>query len=273
MFYICKTTSKKIKIQMKTKNYIFLSVVSLVGLACTTTTESDTVESPSKKYTLTAFEPSASFPDAKINQYTYENGIFSYEVENYTLGEQTPDANLKMCANSGSGQHIHLIVDTLPYIAKYETEFEQEIKSGDHYILSFLSRSYHESIKSPDAFKAEKVTVSDNGSYVTREDIAEPILFYSRPKGTYVGEQQTNKVMLDFYLLNTNLGDNLKVEATINGESHIIDVWQPYYIEGLPIGDNTITLTLIDGEGKVVDTPLNPVTRTFTLKEDPAESN
>lgn len=258
---------------MKTKIYIFLSGLVLLGNACTTSTESDLVDSPSKKYTLTAFEPSASFPDAKIQQYNYENGVFTYDVENYNLGEQTPDANLKMCANSGSGQHIHLIIDTMPYIAKYEPEFDQIVEPGEHYMLSFLSRSYHESIKTPNAFKAEKVTVSDNGTFEARQDIGEPLLFYSRPKGTYVGEQQTNKVMLDFYLLNTTLGEDLKVEALINGESHIIDVWQPYYIEGLSIGDNTITLTLIDGEGKAVDTPLNPVTRTFTLKEDPAESN
>lgn len=258
---------------MKTKIYIFLSMVSLVGFACSPTMETNTAETPSKKYTLTPFDPSTSFPEAKINEYTYENGIFSYEVENYTLGEQTPDADLKMCANSGSGQHIHLIIDTLPYIAKYESEFEQKIEPGNHYILSFLSRSYHESIKTPNAFKAEKVTVSENGSYESRADISESILFYSRPKGTYVGAQQTNKVMLDFYLLNTNLGENLKVEAKINGESHLITVWQPYYIEGLPIGENSITLTLVDGEGNKINTPLNPVTRTFTLQEDPAETS
>lgn len=257
---------------MKTKIY-YLSIIAIVGFSCSPPVETETEETSANQYTLTPFSPSASFPEAKITDYSYENGVFSYEVENYTLGEQTPDADIKMCANSGSGQHIHLIIDTLPYIAKYETEFEQNIEAGDHYILSFLSRSYHESIKTAGAFKAEKVNISDNGTFESRVDIQEPMLFYSRPKGTYVGEQQTNKVMLDFYLLNTNLGEDLKVEALINGESHLIDVWQPYYIEGLPIGDNTITLTLIDGEGKAVDAPLNPVTRTFNLKEDPAESN
>jgi hypothetical protein len=230
-------------------------------------------ETSANKYSLTAFDPSASFPEAKINQYNYENGVFSYEVENYTLGEQTSDAELKMCANSGSGQHIHLIIDTLPYIAKYEPEFEQKIEPGEHFILSFLSRSYHESIKTPHAFKAEKVTVSENGTFEARTNVSEPVLFYSRPKGTYVGIKETNKVMLDFYLLNSDLGEDLKVEASINGELHLIDTWQPYYIEGLPMGENTITLTLVDGKGNMVAAPLNPVTRTFTLKEDPAESN
>lgn len=258
---------------MKTRNYIYILMGSLMGLSCSPSNETNMEETSSNKYTLTAFDPSASFPEAKINQYGYENGKFTYEVENYILGEQTSDAELKMCANSGSGQHIHLIIDTLPYIAKYETEFEQIIEPGEHFILSFLSRSYHESIKSPNAFKAEKVTVSESGSFEAREDISEPMLFYSRPKGTYIGVQETEKVMLDFYLLNTRLSENVKIEAKINGESHLIEEWQPYYVEGLPLGENTITLTLVDGEGNAIDTPLNPVTRTFTLKEDPAQSN
>ena len=66
-------------------------------------------------------------------------------------------------------------------------------------------------------------------------------------------------------------GTDHMVKATINGEDHMIDTWQPYYVEGLPMGENTITLTLVDAEGNTVDTPLNPVTRTFTLQADPAE--
>ena len=67
------------------------------------------------------------------------------------------------------------------------------------------------------------------------------------------------------------LGANYQVKADINGEEHMIDTWQPYYIEGLPMGENTVTLTLVDGSGQTVDTPLNPVSRTFTLAADPAE--
>ena len=96
-------------------------------------------------------------------------------------------------------------------------------------------------------------------------------MHYSRPKGTYIGEADTKKVMLDFYLANVELGPSHQVKASINGEDHMIDTWQPYYIEGLPMGENTIELSLLDNNGKLVDTPLNPVTREFTLKADPAE--
>lgn len=226
-------------------------------------------------YTITPFDASAEFPDAAMESMDYKDGKFTYKVggASYQLGAQTPDAPQKMCANSGKGQHIHLIIDNNPYIAKYTAEFEQEVPGGEHYILSFLSRSYHESIKTPQAHLAKKVTV-EGGAFTSSEDITVPMLFYSRPKGTYVGKAATGKVMLDFFLVNVDLSpDGYKVKANINGKQEVIlDKWQPYYIEGLPMGDNKIELTLIDKDGNTVDTPLNPAERVFTLKEDPAEA-
>ena len=228
-------------------------------------------ETPSLKYQVSPFTPSASFPDAKIESVAYEGGTFKFGIggESYQLGVQTPDAEQKMCANSAKGQHIHLIVDNAPYAAYYTNEFEHEVADGDHYLLAFLSRSYHESIKTTDASTVKKVT-TEGGNFKSSEDVTEPMLFYSRPKGTYVGEKDTKKVMLDFYLANADLGTDYQVKAEINGEEHMIDKWQPYYVEGLPMGENTIKLTLVDGQGNVVNAPLNPVERTFTLKEDPA---
>ena len=231
--------------------------------------EDQTVE---MRYTLTPFSPSPSFQDATLTNMKYENGSFSFDVggESYELGVQTSDAPQKMCANSGQGQHIHLIVNDSPYAAKYVSTFEHSVEDGDHYILSFLSRSYHESIKSEATSIAKAVTVSA-GNITAAEDISDPMIFYSRPKGTYIGKKDTEKVMLDFFLVNANLGTNYQVKATINGEEHRLDTWQPYYIEGLPMGENTIELALVDSNGSLVDTPLNPVSRTFTLQEDPAE--
>jgi len=226
---------------------------------------------PAMNYTLTPFTPSTAFADANMESMAFKNGKFMFGISGYELGEQTPDADLKMCANSADGQHIHLIVDREPYAAKYTAEFDYQIPDGEHYVLAFLSRSYHESLKNPAAFKAEKVMVSSN-SFTSQESITGPVLFYSRPKGNYVGEKDTKKVMLDFYLLNAQLGSDYQVKAEINGEVHMIDQWQPYYIEGLPMGENTIKLTLVDAQGNVVDAPLNPVERTFTLQADPAEA-
>ena len=202
----------------------------------------------------------------------YSAGSFDFKVAegDYILGQQTTDAPQKMCANSGEGQHIHLIIDNAPYAAKYTNKFDYDVEDGEHYLLAFLSRSYHESIKTDKANVAKKVTVANKG-ITNSQPITDPMLFYSRPKGTYVGKSDTEKVMLDFYAVNANIGTTQKIIAKINGEKHEITKWQPYYITGLPMGENTIELTLTDMKGYKIDVPLNPVTRTFTLKADPAE--
>lgn len=237
----------------------------------TETAKEETTKPRINKYTVTAFTPSASFPEAKLKTMKFEDAKFSFGVFSYKLGAQTPDADTKMCANSAKGQHIHLIIDNEPYNARYTAEFDDvTMHDGPHHVLAFLSRSYHESIKTKQAHLAYRVSVK-NQAIVATEKIADPMLFYSRPKGTYVGSD-TKKVMLDFYPVNAPLGaDNYQVEANINGEIHTITEWQPYYIEGLPMGDNKITLTLKDKSGAVVNTPLNPVTRKFTLKADELE--
>ncbi len=237
------------------------------------TTENTEDVTPSKSEIKTSeFSSSPDFPGAKLELMGYENTLFNFNVSNYELKAQTSDASQKMCANSDKGQHIHLIVDDQPYAAKYESSFNHEVAEGEHYILAFLSRSYHESIKTADAHIAVKGTIQNN-SMTSKSPIEDPMLFYSRPKGTYVGKANTDKVMLDFYLVNTNLApDGNKVKVTVNGEDKFeLEEWKPIFIEGLPMGDNKIKLTLIDNDGNKVDAPLNPVERVFTLKADPVE--
>jgi len=238
--------------------------------ATSATTAPTKPAAPADKYVLTPFSSSPQYPTAKIDAMTYKNGKFDFDISGeYELGAQTSDAPGKMCANSGKGQHIHLIVGTAPYAAKYVANFEHDVADGDHSLLAFLSRSYHESIKSSGASTAVNVTVKDK-SITDATPIEAPTLFYSRPKGTYIGKANTDKVMLDFFLANVDLKGGYTVKADINGEDHTITRWQPYYIEGLPMGENKITLTLLKN-GKVVESPINPVTRTFTLKADPVE--
>ncbi|MBK8451624.1 MAG: phosphopeptide-binding protein [Saprospiraceae bacterium] len=220
--------------------------------------------------TLSAFEPSLEFADATISSMDYQKGMFKFSVQgNYQLGQQTPDAPQKMCANSDKGQHIHLIIDNKPYEAKYEAEFHYKIEDGSHFILAFLSRSYHESIKNPKAAVLVKAEIMDS-TFKKLQPVTDPMLFYSRPKGAYVGND-TKKIMLDFYLSNCQLGAQYKVKAEVNGKEFLIDTWQAYYLEGLPMGENKIKLSLIDSTGALVNTPLNPVERSFTLQAEPGK--
>lgn len=191
---------------------------------------------------------------------------YAFTVENYELGVQTEGAGENGLANSGKGQHIHFIVDNAPYAAYYEPEFDYEdLEDGNHVVLAFLSRSYHESVKNPNAFHVMNVKVGEGEA--EEADLTAPHMFYSRPKGTYTGAD-TEKLMLDFYLANVNLSpEGNKVKATVNGIEFIFDTWQPYVIEGLPKGEVTIKLELIDAEGNLIPGPFNSVERTVTLEE------
>lgn len=263
------------------KNTIFLLMLCFV-FSCknsTDTTSTDTTPPPAptvEKVTISDFTPSPSFPDAKIETVGYKQGKFNFGIsgDTYKLGMQTPDAPQKMCANSAKGQHIHLIVNNEPYAAKYDANFDYDLPDGTHHVLAFLSRSYHESIKTDDANVAYVVQVKDK-AFANVAEIEEPMLFYSRPKGTYVGKADTEKLMLDFYLKNVNLSaDGYKVQVDVNGETvSTVDTWKPYFLNGLPMGENTVKLTLLNADGTVAAVPLNPVERTFTLKADPVEGN
>ena len=228
-------------------------------------------EAMTKSVSLVPMPATQDFPDATITGWDYKGGKFMYETTGYEFAVPTPDADALMCANSGKGQHAHLIVNNAPYIAKYAPTFEQALPNGDHHILTFLSRSYHESIKTDAAHKAWMVNVTD-GAFTSKEPITDPMLFYSRPKGKYTGKKNTDNVMLDFYPVNAPLAaDGYQVKAVVNGkEEFMIDEWKPFYLQGLPMGENTVELTLMK-DGAAVEAPLNPVTRTFTLEALPVE--
>src|SRR5690554_6807624 len=109
--------------------------------------------------TLRAYKESPKFDGAAIKTLTPQNGEeleagnikFSYEIENYELGAQTEGAGSNGLANSGEGQHIHAILNNEPYMAHYDPHFNVDLENGHYVLLSFLSRSYHESLKNPEA--------------------------------------------------------------------------------------------------------------------------
>jgi len=190
---------------------------------------------------------------------------FQFGVSNYELGNQTPGAKDKMCANSAKGQHIHFLLNNEPYKALYEPDYMTNLAEGHHVVLGFLSRSYHESIKTPDAHVLTEFTAG-KPSQASTFDAKAPHLFYSRPKGEYIGKANIEQVMLDFYLTNTSLSaKGNKVKATINGTEFMISNWQPYFIKGLPEGETTIKLALVDNKGSLIPGPFNEVTRTIKL--------
>ena len=236
------------------KKIILLILLPLIYVSCDN----------SKKITLTKLEGSPPYLNAKISTASITLGneneyVFSFDVSDYELGAQTINNVESQLANSGKGQHIHFIVNNGPYSAHYINNFKKKLNNENNVILAFLSRSYHESVKNPNAFILTQIGES-------KIDLNNEFLFYSRPKGTYKGKD-TEKLLLDFYLVNTTISpEGNKVKATINNTEFIITEWAPYYLQGLPKGEIKIKLELINSEGKLVDIPFNPSERIVILE-------
>ena len=64
-------------------------------------------------------------------------------------------------ANSGKGQHIHFIENNGPYSAHYDNEVIKNNDNNNKIILAFLSRSYHESLKNPNAYVLTQIGDSE----------------------------------------------------------------------------------------------------------------
>lgn len=189
-----------------------------------------------------------------------------YNVSNFNLTEQTDHSH--HMANSAEGQHIHFILNNEPYEALYKPEHSTVVPiNSEHYLISFLSRSFHESIKTADAHKVVRFKVGADGKIEEMPTPTEPALFYSRPKGEYKGED-TKSILLDFFVTNTTLSAaDYKVMANINGQEFTLDQWVPYEILNLPMGENVIKLILVDKDGNAITGDNVSVERKITLTE------
>jgi hypothetical protein len=190
---------------------------------------------------------------------------FVFATENFALGDTTPGGATLRCANSAKGQHIHYIMDNAPYEALYQPTYTDTLEPGWHTLLAFASRSYHESVKSADSYILYNFAVG--GAAGNAPDLMAPHLFYSRPKGSYVGPAETERILLDYFLVNTALGpDTNRVRLTIDGQSTVLYHWQPYFIEGLALGEHTLKLELLDRNNQLVPSPFNGTERIIKLK-------
>ncbi len=280
---------------MKTSIKFFIPMLSLFLFSCGQSSENsksgddgkDSINvqlTPAGGWTMTVGgitvsekTESSAYPEAELSMSSPAGNLasgspahFEFGINNYDLQTQSPDADFQMCANSGKGQHIHLILNNAPYLARYETSFDEHLEDGNYVCLAFLSRSYHESIKNGKAYVLNTFSVGDVES--TDVDLSAAHLFYSRPKGTYTGDD-THKVLLDFFLTNCDLSeDGYHVKVSIDGNDFNLTKWVPYWIEGMPMGENTIRLELLDASGNKVDSPFNPVERTIILEDTPIAS-
>lgn len=265
------------------KTFFLLFAAGTLFTACQSSSEKEAKTAEVVAYTPIEIKDEASgisllevvsteFNDAKLLMNSPIDSVvadttvsFSFAVENYELGAQTKSSD--HCANSGKGQHIHLILNNEPYTAHYEADFTKNLKEGNYLALAFLSRSYHESIKTKDAYVLKQFSIGEYSG--EKFNVDQEHIIYSRPKGLYKGEDTSN-VLLDFYLLNTDLSaSGNKVKVTINNAAvFMIEKWAGYFIKGLKRGTNGIKLELIGPDGKLVQGPFNTVERTIIIEDD-----
>ena len=232
---------------------------------------------------IASVTPSPEFPEAALTMGAVKADkvgkdsakvTFNFNVKGYELKLQTSDNGTKMCNNSDKGQHIHFIMDNTPYKALYEPTNDITLANGtEHYLVAFLSRSYHESIKSKGAALVYHFKIDEKGNLKKLEEPKTPMITYSRPKGDYVGKDTAN-ILLDFYVWNCTLAaDGYKVKAEISNADRptqsltaTIDKWEPHFIQNLGTGKCKVVLSLIDKDGKQVEGGGTSVTREFNLK-------
>ncbi|MCC6648242.1 MAG: hypothetical protein IT374_22060 [Polyangiaceae bacterium] len=183
------------------------------------------------------------------------------------------------------GNHVHLILDGRPYkriddpkqpVKLKDIDPNHELKEGEHVLVAFPSRPTHESVKP--VGKAAPVAVvpffiGKKGEITWKP--TDPTLVYSRPKGANNGPPPAEGILVDYYLVNAELGDGkFAVRATLKGpgaeEGKTITTksWKPLRVVHPRGGAYSLHLELLDKDGKVVPGPMNDVTREFTV--DPA---
>lgn len=173
------------------------------------------------------------------------------------------------------GPHLHVILDNQPYTAVYDLDKPlvlSDLPPGTHTLRAFASRPWHESFKNEGAYAQTTFHVftktDDNNP-----DPAQPLLTYSRPKGSYGAEP----ILLDFYLTNAplhlvaqeNPQDEItdwRIRCTINGSSFVIDRWEPIYLKGFKQGKNWVQLEFLNEKGDPVKNVFNNTVRVITYE-------
>jgi len=235
---------------------------------------------------LTEVAPPAIFEELKeiIDTYQPQVSIISPQngevIEDTRVSIEVDVKNYPLFKNEelGMGPHLHVILDNQPYRAVYTADepiIFEDLSPGTHTIRMFASRPWHESFKNEGAY-AQVTFHLFTETQEKAPDSEQPLLTYSRPKGSY----GTEPILLDYYLTNAPIRlseeDNTainpasqrdwRVQVTINGESFLMDSWLPIYLEGFEEGRNWIKLELLDGDGNPIKNAFNTTARLFTYE-------
>jgi hypothetical protein len=213
---------------MRASSFLVASASLLALTACDAGGKNADVRTPGPQLHITSPRMDHTFADA-------EKAEVLFDLREYAIGKVEDGKN---------GQHVHLIVDDMPYEAIYDVskpirlrDFAKKapdqitappLSEGTHVIRAFPSAGpkdargmlHHESWKNPEAFAWVRFHVGKAGGDLEKFDATKPTLTYSRPKGDYkVGSPDLEKFMIDYYLTGTRLevrGNG--VRATLDGK-------------------------------------------------------
>jgi hypothetical protein len=272
---------------MRASSFLVASASLLALTACDAGGKNADVRTPGPQLHITSPRMDHTFADA-------EKAEVLFDLREYAIGKVEDGKN---------GQHVHLIVDDMPYEAIYDVskpirlrDFAKKapdqitappLSEGTHVIRAFPSAGpkdargmlHHESWKNPEAFAWVRFHVGKAGGDLEKFDATKPTLTYSRPKGDYkVGSPDLEKFMIDYYLTGTRLevrGNG--VRATLDGKQvalkdaegkespAVFTTWQRQLIPSPAVGEHEMLLELIDRDGKVIEGPFNATKRKFKV--------
>ncbi len=231
----------------------------------------------------TASDAPKKMPKVTIKSPAAEQSVAADKAKDFDVKIDVKDWDTQL-----GGPHVHLILDNKPYKPVYDPKTPvklgdlvpsgDSIAEGEHLIVAFPSRMNHESVKGQGALAMVHFWVGKKGK--SEWKAKEPMLVYSRPKGTYNGSK-ADHVLVDWYLANAELGDGkMSIKASVSGKdidgdrTLKITEWKPYALENLRSAEYKISLELQDKDGKAVPGAWNSTTRTIVINreapDDPA---
>lgn len=251
-----------------------LGAATPIGSRSTSTAQSGNISEVSPpaviqqlRQALEIYQPQVAILGPQPDEILQDNTVTArFQVQDLPIFKN-PDLDM--------GPHLHVILDNQPYIAVYDLNQPlvfPDLAPGTHTLRVFASRPWHESFKNEGAYAQTTFhifTKTDDNN----PDPAQPLLTYSRPKGSYGAEP----ILLDFYLTNAplhlvaqeNSNDEIadwRIRCTINGSSFVLDRWAPIYLTGFKQGKNWVQLEFLDEQGNPVKNTFNNTVRVITYE-------
>ncbi len=241
--------------------YFFsLAFCSLNGLvSCNQTNGTEDIPAPLPSLIelipCTPLDSSIQYTNVLLQNYTYTRNQMMFRPVNLRLGGMTPltVSRPRTLPNTNKGNHLHVCIDNQQHHISNNNIFKFPLSDGKYKLTAFISRSFYESIKNPEAIIAKEIGIR-NGELYLSKNLSSIDILYNAPMGTYL---KGDEILLDFVLVGTTLeeGGN-QVKITINDQkSFQVSTWQAYFLKGLDVGTYEVKLELLDALGKQIATP------------------